>query len=156
MASSGCPWSSVSASASSLKSAAAAVAAGAGGDVLAQSGAADAASSSQVSVSAPEAELLLGERRTPPPEVVSSATGCPRWLLVLHRRWLQIDESWSSRLGVGLAFEIFCFVLVCLAKNHTKISTTVFCLFVCSVIQVLPFQRFVIAGCICLACFLLH
>lgn len=103
MASSGCP----SSSASSLKSAAAAVAAAAaGGDVLAQSvaaaGAAGGASSSQESVSVPEAELLLGEGRTPPPEVVSSATGCPRWQLVVHRRRRsQIDESWSFRL-VGL------------------------------------------------------
>lgn len=100
MASSGCP----SSSASSLKSAAAAVAAAAGGDVLAQSVAAAAggAASSQESVSVPEAELLLGEGRTPPPEVVSSATGCPRWQLVVHRRRRsQIDESWSFRL-VGL------------------------------------------------------
>lgn len=116
MASSGCPWSS----ASSLKSAAAAAA----GDGLAQSVA--AALSIQVSVSTPEAELLLGERRTPPPEEVSRATGCPRWLLVLHRRWSQIDESWSSRLVAGLLLRFF-FVLVFLAKNHTKISTTVCC-----------------------------
>lgn len=120
MASSGCPWSS----ASSLKSAAAAAGAGAAGDGLAQSVA--AALSIQVSVSTPEAELLLGERRTPPPEEVSSATGCPRWLLVLHRRWSQIDESWSSRLVAGLLLRFF-FVLVFLAKNHTKISTTVCC-----------------------------
>lgn len=117
MASSGCP----SSSALSLKSAAAAAAAG--GDVLAQSVAADAAAASQESVSAPEAELLLGEGRTPPPEEVSSATGCPRWLLVVHRSWSQIDESWSFRLvSSGFAppridsacFLLlrFCFVLV--------------------------------------------